>query len=312
MVFSLLMAVILGRWWQHRRRIFWTSLLLYGSHLFLDMCTHSGIPLLWPLSTELYSLPVTILVGIDHGNPGASVDRFLWHVASLRNLRPLLLEFLLFVPLLLIVLRLRGSGLSPLPSADSSSTEQIHAGQPPPPATSSSDIEPTSAGNPQPEVDPRETMSLEQLSIRVNQLQRQAKWTQVALLAAVALIPLIVILLRNYYGSSISAEQFVLHDVHGSPRAALVLNEGVEPYLIFFGNSGEDRAVIGVDRQGKPLVGLLDENEETKAAIRLDENDRPIMALLENGQRRVVLQVQDDGNGKLVFNKDDDSRIRYP
>lgn len=311
-VFSAFMAAILGRWWQHRQRIFWTSLALYGSHLFLDMCTHSGIPLLWPLSTELYSLPVAILVGIDHGTPGATVNHFVWHLTSLRNVQPLLLELLLFVPLFLIAFRLRGSGLSLAPAADSSSAEQIYAEQPPPPESPSGDAKRTSLDNLEPSHDPSETMSLEQLSLRVNQLQRQVKWTQVALLAAVALIPLIVILLRNYYGSSISAEQFVLHDVNGTPRAALVLNEGVEPYLIFFGNSGEDRAVIGVDRHGKPLMGLLDENEVTKAAIRLDENDRPILALLEDGNRRAVLQVDDDGLGKLVFGKDDDSRIQFP
>lgn len=310
-VFSILMAAILGRWWQHRRRIFWTSLALYGSHLFLDMCTHSGIPLLWPLSTELYSLPVAILVGIDHGDPGASVDHFLWHITSLRNLRPLLLELVLFVPLLLIALRLRSSEVSSdtaiLPSSDSQ-----RFAKPPDSATSSDDIKRNPSGNIDHKTHCSESMSLEQLSIRVNQLQRQAKWTQVTLLAAVALIPLVVILLRNYYGSSVSAEQFVLHDVNGTPRAALVLNEGVEPYLIFFGNSGEDRAVIGVDRNGKPLVGLLDENEVTKAAIRLDENDRPILALLEDEKRRVVLQVDDDGYGTLVFGRDGDTKMRYP
>lgn len=310
-VFSILMATILGRWWQHRRRIFWTSLALYGSHLFLDMCTYSGIPLLWPLSAELYSLPVAILVGIDHGNPGASVDQFLWHIISLRNLRPLVLELVLFAPLLLIALRLRASEVSS-DTANLSSSDDQHFAEPSNPATTSVDLERIPSGNIDHETHCSESMSLEQLSIHVNQLQRQAKWTQVTLLAAVALIPLAVILLRNYYGSSVSAEQFVLHDVNGTPRAALVLNEGVEPYLIFFGNSGEDRAVIGVDRNGKPLVGLLDENEVTKVAIRLDENDRPILALLEDEKRQVVLQVDDDGYGTLVFGRDGDSKLRYP
>jgi len=312
-IFSIVIAVVLGRWWKQRQRVFWTALGLYASHLFLDMCTHSGIPLLWPFSTELYSLPVAILVGIDHGNPGSSVDHFMGRIASLRNLRPLLVELLLFVPMVLIVVRLRGSGLSRdsgLQAAGASHTS---------PQQNQSDDESTledaqpSATDTEIDASTKDIMNVEQLTTRVNRLQRQALWTQVALLAAVAIIPLVVIFLRNYYGSSISAEQFVLHDVNGTPRAALVLNDGVEPYLIFFGKDGEDRAVIGVDREGKPLVGLLDANEITRAAIRLDANDRPVFALMEDETRIVVLQIGKDGLGKLIFADEDGvAKTKYP
>ena len=304
-IFSIVIALVLGRWWRQQRRVFWTALMLYASHLFLDMCTYSGIPLLWPFTSKLYSLPIAILVGIDHGDSGATVDHFLWRIASLRNLRPLLVELLLFVPMTLIVIRLRGTGL-PARWEIPSTVESRGSPQQAPPAG-----EPTH-GNALPspiesenDASTKDNMSLEQLTLRVNQLQRQALWTQITVLAAVPLVLLIVIFLRNYYGSSISAEQFVLHDVNGTPRAALVLNEGVEPYLIFFGNDGEDRAVIGVDREGKPLMGLLDSNENTCAAIRLDDHDRPIFALLEDGVRRLVIQIDDDGQGKLVIANDD-------
>lgn len=277
------------------------------------MCTRTGIPLLWPITNELYSLPVAILVGIDHGHTGSSVDHFVWSIASLRNLRPLLLEMLLFVPLYLIVVRLRGSGFpsrdDPLSSTGSRDTSQQDLDTfELPSATAQSTTNIT-----EDKISMRDQMSLEQLTAQVNRLQQQAKWTQVALLAAVALIPLIVILVRNYYGSSISAEQFVLHDANGTPRAALVLNEGVEPYLIFFGNEGEDRAVIGVDRDGKPLMGLLDKDQVTRAALRLDQEDLPVLSLIGDDSRVIVLQIDDDGRGKLVFSNDKDApKVIYP
>jgi membrane-bound metal-dependent hydrolase YbcI (DUF457 family) len=77
--------------------------ILYISHLVLDYFSADdvppyGMPLLWPFSAEHYMSPVTLFVGVKHGNPGDSLSAFLQNIFSMYNLTALAIEALIAVP----------------------------------------------------------------------------------------------------------------------------------------------------------------------------------------------------------------------
>jgi len=80
---------------DRRSRVGLLCFLSYASHVILDSLTRDGrpplgVPLLWPLTQELFNFP--LIPGIRHGLDGASVGGFLREVLSLKNLRTLAVE----------------------------------------------------------------------------------------------------------------------------------------------------------------------------------------------------------------------------
>jgi membrane-bound metal-dependent hydrolase YbcI (DUF457 family) len=75
-----------------------------ASHVLIDYCTGPhlgfsrtyGVPLLWPFTLERYALPFTLFRGVQHG----SVAKwFTWP-----NLQVALIEFVLFLPVTVVIL----------------------------------------------------------------------------------------------------------------------------------------------------------------------------------------------------------------
>ena len=289
-------AALLGNWLPTRRRMFLIATGLYLSHLLLDFATAAGVPLLWPFVGESLRPPLPVLQGVDHGAANASLGEFVQQLFSRRNLLPLGIELMLLVPPALALWRIRDLVAPKHPQVDAD-----------PLSIDGDDVEPVSLARSPDAVGSsksgEDSVMIAQLTARIESLERQSRWTQLGILVAVALIPLIVIVLRNLYGSTVSAEQFVLRDPEGTPRAAMVVKDGKEPYLIFFGNEGEDRAVIGVDRSGQPLFGLLDGEQNPRLSARLHEAELPVLSLQGAESHGVVLQVDEDNQARIVFKR---------
>ncbi len=89
---------------------------LYTSHLLLDIFSGdgtrpSGQPLFWPFVKGEVLSHWTPLIGVDHGGRGDTLWQFAKALLSPDNLRVILLEALLFVPLFWLARRLGANGL---------------------------------------------------------------------------------------------------------------------------------------------------------------------------------------------------------
>jgi hypothetical protein len=113
----------------------------------------------------------------------------------------------------------------------------------------------------------------------------------------------------------IRANQFILEDENGNPRAVLK-TEKDGPRLALFDENGKFRVALTANKDTSALA-LADENGKFRAGLRVDKKDGPELALFdENGKFRVTLGANKDGprlalldeNGKpraaLTANKD--------
>jgi len=109
-LFSLIIAFLIGRKDILFKRLFLICFSLYCSHLFLDYVSVDGrppigIPLFWPLSNEYLIFPHPILPPIMHsGLDHATIGQFLHDVFSVHNISVVLLELIIMVPFILIFL----------------------------------------------------------------------------------------------------------------------------------------------------------------------------------------------------------------
>ncbi len=115
LVIGLLAGLALQRLSRGTLNFTFPCTILYISHLVLDYFSADnvppyGMPLLWPFSSEHYMSPVTLFVGVKHGNPGDSMSAFLQNIFSMHNLTALAIEALIAVPVLAgmwVLIRLR-------------------------------------------------------------------------------------------------------------------------------------------------------------------------------------------------------------
>jgi membrane-bound metal-dependent hydrolase YbcI (DUF457 family) len=110
LIFALAAAVSFGPSLADRCRLLGFVVLLYGSHVLLDMLCEpftawTGLQLFWPLSDEGYLFPWQPLLGIRHGASSDGVGRFLEALFSSHNLRAVALEVVVFLPLAWLRLR---------------------------------------------------------------------------------------------------------------------------------------------------------------------------------------------------------------
>jgi inner membrane protein len=93
--------------------IFALGFLAYSSHLLLDYLNPDGrppfgIPLFWPLSSETFLSPVTVLLGVKHaGTADASIAEWLGGIFSLHNVAAIGVETALILPFVFLIHWLR-------------------------------------------------------------------------------------------------------------------------------------------------------------------------------------------------------------
>jgi hypothetical protein len=148
---------------------------------------------------------------------------------------------------------------------------------------------------------------LERLEREVGREKRRNRW----LLVAVGLGLMGVILawtLANPAATAqaqgskvIRADQFLLEDEHGKPRASLFLHSD-GPVLALLDENGKPRATLAAAKAG-PSLALHDEMSRTRVALRLDK-DGPVVSLAcENGTTCVWVTVNKNGPRLILWNE---------
>jgi len=112
LVFALSYALICYLIWHlvHRENapiVGWLGFIAYSSHLLADYIADDlgapyGIPLFWPFSPTYWILDPPILRSFSHGNVGSETTTVLLHIFSWHNVASIVIEVLIFLPLLLI------------------------------------------------------------------------------------------------------------------------------------------------------------------------------------------------------------------
>ena len=99
----------------------------------------------------------------------------------------------------------------------------------------------------------------------------------------------------------IRANQFLLEDENGKPRASLFLHSD-GPVLALLDENGKPRATLAAAKAGLAL-SLHDEMSRTRAALRLDK-DGPVVSLAcENGTTCLRLSVNKDGPRLVLWDE---------
>ncbi len=86
-----------------------TGVSFYASHLLLDYFRADqrepfGMPLLWPMSDQHWTSPITIFQGIKHGDPGDSFSVFIDQIFSQHNMFAIGTELVILLPIVLITI----------------------------------------------------------------------------------------------------------------------------------------------------------------------------------------------------------------
>jgi hypothetical protein len=92
----------------------------------------------------------------------------------------------------------------------------------------------------------------------------------------------------------IRANQFVLEDDKGTPRAMLTVSNNGVPGLYLYDDKGTPRAMLGVRNDGSVLA-LCDKNGTTLISLTVSNDESSLRLSDDNGKTRVVLDVGNDG-----------------
>jgi len=112
LIFGVCVALVARLWRAPAVRAGVLATVLYTTHLLVDFLSGnpseiSGQPLLWPFFRDDVMSPWSPLTGVFHGGPGDGFWEFVQIVFSWQNLETILVEALVFAPLLLLALVLR-------------------------------------------------------------------------------------------------------------------------------------------------------------------------------------------------------------
>jgi hypothetical protein len=148
-----------------------------------------------------------------------------------------------------------------------------------------------------------QTSDVAELRVRLKKLERQyrrLKFTgsMVLVLAGASLLTGQALPNRR----SVEAEEFVLRDSAGTPRAVLSLKAEGGPTLAFFDPSGKTRAWLGVRGGGSPYLLFADQAGKPRAGLSVKDDGSPDLTFIDlTGNPRALLQVPSDGQASLAF-----------
>ncbi len=101
---------------------------------------------------------------------------------------------------------------------------------------------------------------------------------------------------------TLDAEEFVLRDSAGTPRAVLSLKPDGAPTMAFFDPAGKPRAWVGVKNSGSPYLLFADQGGKPRAGLSVKDDGSPDLTFIDlTGNPRAVLQVPADGQAGLAL-----------
>ena len=138
---------------------------------------------------------------------------------------------------------------------------------------------------------------------RLEKLERELARAKrlVAVLALIAVGLSLSCVLPRTGAKSIHANQFVLEDEHGTPRAGLRMGKD-GPGLILLDENGNRRAELCA-LKGASALTLFDENEKMRVGLTVDKDGSALVLCDENGNHRVGLVVGKDGPAQGLFDE---------
>lgn len=148
-----------------------------------------------------------------------------------------------------------------------------------------------------------QTLDLTEVGARLQKLERQHRrlkltGSMVLLLAAAGLLMGQALPTRR----TVDAEEFVLRDAAGTPRAVLSLKAEGAPTLAFFDPSGKTRAWFGVRGGGSPYLLFADHAGKPRAGLSVKDDGSPELTFIDlTGNPRALLQVPSDGQASLAL-----------
>lgn len=147
------------------------------------------------------------------------------------------------------------------------------------------------------------TLDLTEVRARPEKLERQYRrlrftGSMVLLLAGAGLLMGQALPNRR----TLDAEEFILRDSAGTPRAVLSLKAEGAPTLAFFDPSGKTRAWLGVRRGGSPYLVFADHAGKPRAGLSVKDDGSPDLTFIDFiGNPRALLQVPSDGQASLAL-----------
>lgn len=148
-----------------------------------------------------------------------------------------------------------------------------------------------------------QTLDLTEVGARLEKLERRyrrLKLTGSILLLLAGAGLLMGQAVRNR--RTVDAEEFILRDSAGTPRAVLSLKAEGAPTLAFFDPSGKTRAWFGVRGGGSPYLIFADHAGKPRAGLSVKDDGSPVLTFIDLiGNPRALLQVPSDGQASLAL-----------
>lgn len=99
----------------------------------------------------------------------------------------------------------------------------------------------------------------------------------------------------------ICAQEFVLVDEEGSPRANWAIDDGGQAAISFLDRDGNCKMLAGVGKDGLAIINLKGANRFPSVILSLDEKGNFKLACLDqNGDNRFQIIVSGDGQHALL------------
>jgi hypothetical protein len=149
------------------------------------------------------------------------------------------------------------------------------------------------------------TEDIQALRKRLDQLEHDHK--RLRRFGLLAFLGLVVTLLmgqsgRNVVPEVIEAQRFVVKDATGKSVAALGTDRDGAPLLVLMNSDGRLAATLDVTAQKKPTLTLYDRNSKGRLILAVDSDGSPALAMNDkNGTPRIGLAVATQGSGGLVL-----------
>ena len=150
---------------------------------------------------------------------------------------------------------------------------------------------------------------LEQLESKLAHVNRRSRWVLGVAGLVVAGVVLAPTLTKGRTQKLVSANEFILEDEDGKPRANLFLHKGGAG-LSLTDETGVPRAILGVGEPG-PWLALIGEDGIPRATLRVQKDPLdmsvPVLSLLNaKGKTRVGLAL--NGEGPILWLSDENGK----
>ncbi len=150
-------------------------------------------------------------------------------------------------------------------------------------------------------------MTIEDVSARLEKLERQNRRMRAGGIGALVLIAAVSLLGQAAAPEKvIRAQRFEVVDAAGTFRAGLETTSDGSPWLRLDGKGGGRRVLLGVPASGIPEMSLWDGDGKRRIFLGLGRDGSPAMSFIDRGDRdRMALSLAPEGSPSLLLSDKD-------